>query len=96
LDGDILIDRDKYIIDGLLCVDDLIRFEELESGVERICRELEISVENKLLPRFKQRSTGLGIPLQDLYDSATRDAVESAYAWELENFQYSFPSFRSV
>jgi hypothetical protein len=94
--GSILIDRDKYFIDGSLCVDDFIRFEDLEGGIRRICRKLGISVGSKSLPRFKQRSVGLGLKLEDLYDTATREIVEKAYAWEIENFEYSLHSSTSA
>lgn len=94
--GDILIDRDKYFIDGSLCVDDFIKFEDLESGIQRVCSKLGICAGGKSLPRFKQRGAGLGLEIGDLYDAATREIVEEAYAWEMENFEYSFPSSTSA
>ncbi len=94
--GNMLIDRNKYTIDGVLCVDDIIRFETLDSEVDRICRKLEIPVGMKRLPLFKKRGTEWGLELQELYDYETRNIVELAYAWELENFKYGFPSSASL
>ena len=90
--GKILMDRDKYFIGETLCVDDFIRFECLESDIDRICCKLDITTHSKSIPRFKVRSLSLGIKLQDLYDTTTRNLVEELYAWELEAFQYRFPS----
>jgi hypothetical protein len=86
--GDIVMDRDKYFIDGSLCVDHFILFEALESGVHEVCAKLDIPIGAKTLPRFKQQNYARNLKLEELYDRSTREAVERAYAWELERFGY--------
>ena len=34
-----VIDRDKYLREGEFCIDDFIRFEDLEAGIERVMKE---------------------------------------------------------
>lgn len=90
--GDILIDRDKYLIDGAPCVDYFIRFEALGDGIREVCRRLDITKEIDALPRFKQRKDGESVRVDDFYDTAARRKVERVYAWELDNLGYGFPS----
>ncbi len=90
--GNILIDRDKYFMDGSLCVDYFIRFEALEDGIREVCRRLNIIKEVDSLPRFKQRKNRDSINTGDFYDTNTRRKVEQIYAWEVENLGYHSPS----
>jgi len=84
------IDRDKYLIDSVFCMDDVIRYETLESDLERICSRLKLPWEPSLLPKFKwsaRRKEGL---LSQLYTPPAIESVERFYRYELEAFGYSY------
>ena len=35
-------DRDKYMIDGVVCIDYFIQYEDLQSGIRQVCEFLDI------------------------------------------------------
>ena len=84
-------DRDRYCIDGSFCLDDVIRYENLEADIQRICRVLELPCDLTYLPRFKadvRRDTSTAALL---YSQKALDVVESAFAYEISEFGYSRP-----
>lgn len=86
------IDRDKYLIDGTFCLDEVVRYEQLAGDLERVCRRLEVPWEPARLPTFK---TGYRPPharVEALYNERSRRLVEAAYAFELDHFRYAFPA----
>lgn len=91
-EGGLPIDRAQYLIDGVLCVDEVIRYERLHQDVERLCALVGVPWIPGLLGAFK---TGIrpqrAVP-QQLYTSRSRQLVAEAYAPELELFGYSFPT----
>jgi len=52
-DFGILIDRDKYMIDNQVCMDYLIKYEELSEGIQHICKTIGVPFEPKNLPHLK-------------------------------------------
>lgn len=85
------IDRNKYLIEGEFCLDDVIRYEELEAGIARICRRLDLPWAPSLLPTFKGAKRRETTTVDRLYTPASRRVVERKYAYELDRFQYTFP-----
>ena len=85
------IDRAAYVIDGDFCMDDVIRYESLEAGLERICRRLDLPWEPSLLPTFKTGLRREEATVQNLYTPAARRLVERAFAFEIDRFGYRFP-----
>ena len=47
------IDRDKYMIDGQICVDFFIRYESLLDGLEGVCRKVGYPFQPDHLGRYK-------------------------------------------
>jgi hypothetical protein len=90
-DGGSLIDRDKYVIDGQLCVDYCIRFEELHSGIKYVCDTLAIPFEPERIPNLKAGVRKHTIPLHAYYDAETIQFVKNLYSFELETFGYREP-----
>ncbi|MCA9054650.1 MAG: sulfotransferase family 2 domain-containing protein [Planctomycetaceae bacterium] len=84
-------DRDKYLIDGQLCVNHLIRYESLQADLADVCRRLQIPWEPNRLPRFKAGMRPPEATVTSLFSPRSRQMVEETYAWEFENFGYSFP-----
>lgn len=84
-------DRDKYIIDDQVCVDYFILQEDLASGVEHVCKRLQIPFESENLPNLKTQKATKSIPIAEYYDSETIDIIERLYAYEIEKFGYGFP-----
>lgn len=86
--GDAVIDRDKYLIDGIECVDFFMRFEELNDGVKHVCDRLSIPYNPSRIPEFKKGIRNGRLNIRDYYDSETKRVVQEKYAWELERFGY--------
>jgi hypothetical protein len=51
--GEPPIDRDKYLIDGQFCLDEVIRYETLATDLEGLCARLHIPWNLALLPSLK-------------------------------------------
>ncbi len=89
--GGEILDRNKFMIDGELCVDYFIRFENLHGDIKHVCDRLSIPFDPSRIPEFKKGVRKHIIPIQDFYDNETRQIVEEKYAWEIEKFGYDLP-----
>jgi hypothetical protein len=86
------IDRDKYLIDGRFCLDDVIRYETLATDIERVCVRLGIPWDPALLPKLKAGFRAKNARIETLYTQKSRMIVESTYSFEIDYFGYAFPS----
>lgn len=85
-------DRNKYLIDGEVCVDYFIRFENLQEGIREVCHRLAIPYEAGRIPEFKTGLRDKSIPVRDYYEESTQRLIEAQYAWELREFGYQLPA----
>lgn len=85
-------DRDKYTINGQVCVDYFILQEDLESGIKAVCEALQLPFEPENLPSLKIRKATRKTPIADYYDDETIAIVKDVYAYEIDKFGYCFPS----
>ena len=86
------IDRDKYLIDGQFCLDEVIRYETLAADLERVCARLHIPWDPALLPSLKSGFRPKEARAKSLYTEKSKLIVEEAYSFELDFFGYSFPT----
>ena len=93
--GGSIIDRDKYLIKGEICVDYFIRYEDLENGIKHVCNVLDIPFESERIPRLKSGLRNRKIPLHDFYDEQTIQIVMRLYEFEIETFDYSMQEEKS-
>ena len=90
--GGAILDRDRYFIDGEICVDYFIRFEDLAAGVKHVCEDVDVPFEPENMPTLKSGSRDKKVPVKDFYDEETEEAVKELYAFELKHFGYEMPS----
>lgn len=83
-----LIDRDKYFLDGKICVDFFIRFERLCDDLAEACKLLSIPYEPDLLPGLKTHIRPANTPVSDFYNFDTASAVNHLFEFEFEYFGY--------
>lgn len=86
------IDRDKYLIDGKFCLDDVVRYKRLATDLERVCSRLNVPWNASAIPTFKAGIRPRNATAARLFTEKARNIVEAAYAFELDYFGYSFPS----
>ena len=84
-------DRNKYLIDGDVCVDFFIRYEHLQSDIESVCKRLEIPFEPDRIPKLKMGNRADDQPISEYYDAKTIEIVSDLYDLELEKFGYRLP-----
>lgn len=84
-----LIDRDKYLLDGQVCVDCFVRFEHLQHDLQEICGKLDVPFDAARLPAFKKGLRHHVVPVADYYDSASEETVRQLYQWEIDYFGYA-------
>jgi hypothetical protein len=85
------VDRDNYLIDGEFCMDDVIRYETLQTDIERICQRIGVEYDSKFLPTFKKGIRSRNATIESLYTDEARALVEKKFDFELEYFGYRFP-----
>ena len=90
--GGTIIDRNKYLIDGQVCVDYFIQFEDLFGGVQDVCTHLSIPSSEVKLPTLKKSKKNKEFSVKEHYDAETEAIVRRRYAWEFEQFNYEMPS----
>ena len=86
-----IIDRGTYLIDGKVCVDFFVRYEELESGLNHICQRLDIPYEINKLPRLKISARDRNFDIASYYDQSSIDVVTKLFEFELDYFGYLAP-----
>jgi len=78
-----------YAIDGVVAVDHVIRYENLDAGLDWLQDALHLP-ERPILPRAKSAARPDRRPYSELFTPATRDFVARACAREIELFGYQF------
>jgi hypothetical protein len=79
-------DRDRYFIDGSVCVDFFIRHESLLEGIEEVYRKVRLPFVPGNLGRYKSEPHSVSMPTAAYYDRAGIVIVENLFDWELANF----------
>ena len=92
ISGGDLDDRRIFTIEGQVCVDYFIRFEQLFEGIAEVCARINVPYEPDRLPNFKSGLRSKTIPLADFYDDELIEWVSREYKWELDEFGYRPPS----
>jgi len=87
-------DRDKYVINGELCIDDFIKTVKIKRGIKSICRTLNIPYEPKRIPRLKRSDRPSSLSLNDYYDKHTAKIISDKCRYEIDVFGY--PDWESV
>lgn len=85
------VDRDKYVMDGKICVDYVIFQENLQEGIKEVCSILDIPFKLEEIPSLKSGIREQKLSLSELYDQQTIERVKEKFNFELEHFGYSFP-----
>jgi hypothetical protein len=89
--GGSMLDQNKYLINGNICIDYFIRYEDLENGIKHVCNKLEVAFEPEKIPHLKSGMRNKQFSLSEFYDQETVNIVNSLYAFELDLFGYTAP-----
>lgn len=89
--GGTVPDLETYTIDGELCVDFVIRHENLLRDLEAVCRRIDVPFEGETLPRLKAGFRPEGLATADYYDRATEILVLERFRFDFETFGYASP-----
>jgi len=82
--------RNKIFINQDFILDDYIRYENLESDIERIKNKLNLPQSVRQLGNYKSEFRPINTNYQDLYNQETKDIVTENFGFYLEKFNYSF------
>ncbi|MES2684948.1 MAG: sulfotransferase family 2 domain-containing protein [Pseudomonadota bacterium] len=84
------VDREMYLIDGEICMDALVRHEQIETDLEAVCRHLRVAWNPQALPTYKTGIRPEWASVAALYTEPARQKVADTFAFELETFGYRF------
>ena len=87
-------DRRIYTIGDQICMDYVIRYESLLEGVEEVCRRVNVPFQPERLPKLVSKSRSKKHAVADYYDAKTIEIVRQRFRFELEKFEYDFPTDR--
>jgi hypothetical protein len=90
--GGAMLDRNKYLINGDVCIDFFIRYEDLENGIKHVCDKLDVAFEPENIPAFKSGMRNKQFSVSEFYDLETIQIVNQLYEFELNYFGYTAPS----
>ena len=90
---DLLSNYSTYAIDGRIVVDRVLRYEDLQPGLEQVGRDLGLPGPLNV-PRTKQEFRKDRRPYTEFYSAEARDFVAAACAAEIQAFGYRFESAR--
>jgi hypothetical protein len=77
-----------YVIDDALCVDYVIRYENLTGDLNEVCRR--VGLPQMALPNLKSGMRARDHHYSEYYDAATRDLVAERHRNDLRLFGYRF------
>ena len=92
--GGAMLDRNKYLIDGEICIDFFIRYEDLNNGIKHVCDKLGIAFEPENIPHLKCGMRNKKLSLSEFYDHETINIVNNLFEFELNYFGYAAPLIR--
>lgn len=78
-----------YAIGNQIVADKVIKFNELETGLEQVFRELGIDG-SIVLPHKRRSPSGDRLAYENYYSHETKDRVANWYKKEIENFGFEF------
>jgi hypothetical protein len=84
-----VVDRDKYMINGDLVVDEIIRQESIVGGIELICHKTGVPFDEGSIPRLKSHMRKKNITASEYYDDVSKSIVRDRYLYEIEMFGYT-------
>jgi hypothetical protein len=82
-------DRDRYTIDGEVCVQRFLRYENLWADIQDLCKELGITKMHSELGAYKSGIRFMREPFPFYYDEPAARKVASEFDWELKRFGYT-------
>lgn len=89
--GNLPVDRDKYMIDGAICLDGFIRYEALNEGLSDVCSRVGVPFEPERLPTFKSGIRDTSVEIAQIYSRRSIEIVSNLYDFELDYFGYRAP-----
>lgn len=82
------VDRDKYMIDGNVCMDFFIRYESLLDGLQSVCQRIGYPFRPDCLGKYKSGIRCIRQPFCDYFDKSAIAAVQTVFGWEFDYFGY--------
>jgi hypothetical protein len=89
MQGRLSVGRDRYVIDGKFCLDDVIRYERLEAEMERICQRIDVPWVPSAFLRLKTGKRPRSSNIDNMYSAEAAEVVRRQYAFEFEQFGYA-------
>ena len=87
--SEVPLDRDKYLVDGRLCMDFVVKYESLHADLEHVCSRLSLPWRPELLPKFKAGMRPATGAVATMYTPTSAEVVRSIYDFEFDCFGYS-------
>lgn len=81
---------DIYSLEGKVCVDFMLRYENLETDLYAVMKKLRLDASTLSLPRAKSTSRKGGRDYRQHYTSTSKAIIANWYSREIQEFGYSF------
>ena len=84
-------DSNVYLIDEKLCVDAVIRYENLKEDLNKVLTVLDIPFREENFPRINSQYTPKNFDLKLFYTDEIIEFIKQKYWFEIETFGYQEP-----
>jgi hypothetical protein len=83
-------DRERFMMDGEICMNDFIRYENLQSDLERMCRQLGVEYHPNLIPEFKRGFRPPKATAEALYTEQAKRIVKNSMrlSWSISDMNF--------
>lgn len=83
-------DYDRYCIDGVVAMDAILPYEDLQAGLDRVAETLKLPGRIDIADIRRKSGYRTAEPYQSLYTARAREAVAVQFAREIKLFGFGF------
>jgi hypothetical protein len=87
---DIAYNQDMFMIDGKFCLDDVVRYEQLHTDMNRVCDKIGVVWDPIKFPRFKIGLRPAEATVSAMYTAQPKQIVSELCRYDIETFGYKF------
>ncbi len=82
-------DKDKFMVDGDMCLDEVIRYENLKGDLKRVSKVLDVEFEKDKIRDINYGSRNRNVEVEEMYSEKCKQIVKRHYKATFEVFDYS-------
>jgi len=91
--GNTAFDRNAYLIDGTICIDFFIRYENLMEDVNKVCQIIGVPFEPDRFPQLNTEFKPTMASIENFYNKETENLILKSFEFEFNYFNFKTSIF---